>query len=493
MSIHRAEVIEVFNDLSVLTPDKIDSLLGRIAEPPYLPRMVSPEESIRNMPRDSIRARLHGDEFSFICYPFFPSHLRLPVKVGEEIWVLFEGYTSLSPTLHDPENTTSGVGIKDVVMSARNLSTTPSENQSVGYWMCRPTSERQIEDLNYTAFGRVKHSSGFSMQTAADMQRSSQRSSRSAGFPSFSETSRSAERVEKDDKNLESRIRDFLPRFNLEPVSRYTRQPGETVIAGSNDARIVLGQTRAGRPGATSADSGSVDIVAGTGKSSTAPNVVGNGLGTEVDKDPGLTGKSDVVSEGDPNFSEDMSRILVTENIEVDSSFSLNVSQITSSDTSSKTGPSIAAKSQHIRIISTDEGSIRIIVEGPTQSSITVDASGNIDVKAENVAIGSVSSPQITVSAGSDTARVHAGKVFLGTSDTPSNTSSNQAFGVLVSPKVYSIIAGLALDLGALAGAPTPQGVLFPQTYANLTRLIAEAGTDAITLGLFSKTVFVSK
>jgi hypothetical protein len=122
-----------------------------------------------------------------------------------------------------------------------------------------------------------------------------------------------------------------------------------------------------------------------------------------------------------------------------------------------------------------------------------LDSSGNIDVKAENVAIGSESSPQITVSAGSDTARVHAGKVFLGTSDIPSNSNSNQAFGVLVSPKVYSIIAGLALDLGALAGSPTAQGVLFPQTYTNLTRLIGEAGTDAITLGLFSKTVFVTK
>jgi hypothetical protein len=383
MGIRRGEVIEVFTDLSAITSDKMDQLTGVTSEPEYLPRLSSPAEVIKNMPRDSLRVRLIGDDFSIICYPFFPSHFRLPAKVGEEVWVFLEDFTRLSPTLFDPEKATSRNNIKDVLMASRNISTVPSVSLSLGFWMCRPACERQVEDLNYTAFGRVKYASGFAMQSASDLQANATRTSRTPTFPFYSETSDSLERVEKDDDLLRQRIEQFEAGFDLEPVARYTRSPGDTLIAGSNDARIVLGQTRAGRPAAAGIDAGSIDIVAGTGKGASSPNFVTNSLGKqEVDKDPLLTGKSDVAAEGDPSFSEDASRILVAESMDVDGSFDVPVSATGGTDTSSKSGAAVVVRSQHVRFLASEDGSVRIVVEGPTQSSIVIDSTGNIQIDA---------------------------------------------------------------------------------------------------------------
>jgi hypothetical protein len=458
MSIVRGEVIEVYNDLTSLTTEKLDQLLGRAAEPSYLPRLSSPDVVVLNMPRDSLRVRILSDNFSIICYPFFPSHLRLPTKVGEEVWVMLENLESLSPTLFDPEKVTNRTSVKDVVMNARNPSSVPKENISLGYWMCRPTNERQVEDLNYTAFGRTKYASGFTMVSAADIQQNAARADRTPTFPYYSNTSNQLERVEKDDDLLRQRIEGFFDRFALEPVARYTKNPGEAVLAGSNDSRIVLGQTRSGRPGKGPADTGAVDIVAGTGRSATAPNVVANKYGQEVEKDPLLTGKQDVASEGDPDFKNDLSRVLVAESIAVDQEFSAPVSSSTL-DVGDKTGPAIIARSQHIRILGSNDGSVRIVVEGPTQSNILIDASGNIQIEAQQVFLGTTSSPTLT-------GGIVGGSDFLG------------------------LLAALFTDLETAKTPVVGQDIklAFPTLYTKLSTI---AGQGFRTI--FSKSVFASR
>jgi hypothetical protein len=464
MGIKRAEVIEVFNDLSLLTTSKLDQLLGRSPEPDHLPRMSSPDVVVRNMPRDSLRVRVVGDEHSVICYPFFPSHLRLPTKVGEEVWVFFEDFEQSSPTLFDPEKAASRSSVKDVVMSTRNLSTTPSENISLGYWMCRPTNERQVEDLNYTAFGRTKYASGFTMESAADVQQNSGRVSRTANFPAFAGTSDRLEEVSRSDELLKKRIEPFLGEFTLEPVARYTKSPGETVIAGSNDARIVLGQSRTGRPGSAGPDAGSVDIVAGTGKASTAPNTVANSYGQEVEKDPLLTGKQDVIAEGDPDFSSDLSRLMVAENIAVDQDFAATAETVVA-DVGEKTGPAIVARSQHVRILGTNDGSVRIIVEGPKKSSIVIDAAGNAHIDAESTVV------------------VKSRKVILGTETTDSPRLDHGVFG---GSDVRLLLAILAADLNS------DVGLIVSAALPNFTAKLNEISGQGFTT-LFSKTVFASR
>jgi len=402
MGIRRAEVIEIYNDLSLLTSDKIDQLLGRSEEDSFFPRLSSRSEIVMNMPRDSIRARMSGDDFSIICYPFFPSHLRFPLKVGEFVWVFLESIESASSTSYDPEKLASRSSIRDVMMSSRNPSSSPSESIEIGYWMCRPTSERQIEDLNYTAFGRVKYASGFSMESAADIRENSTRTSRTPTFPYYSENSDTLEKVSKDDERLRQRMETFSGFFDMEPVARYTKAPGETVLAGSHDSRIVLGQVRSGRPTPGGADTGSVDIVAGTGRGGTSPNLVTNTLGSqEVDKDPLLTGITDVESEGDPSFSEDQSRILVAENMAVDEEFTAAISATGGTDTADKSGPAVVTRTQHVRVLAASDGSVRVVVEGPTQSSIVIDSAGNLQIDAGTAV--SVRSPSVlfTSTAGS--------------------------------------------------------------------------------------------
>ena len=483
MGIKRAEVIEVFNDLSLLTADKLDQLLGRSPEPSHLPRVASPDDVVKNMPRDSLRVRVIGDEFSIICYPFFPSHLRLPTKVGEEVWVFFEDFQQSSPTLFDPEKGTGKTGIKDVVMTSRNPSTTPSENITLGYWMCRPANERQVEDLNYTAFGRAKFASGFTMEKASDIQQNAGRASRTPSFPFYSDTSGRLEAVSKSDELLKKRIEPFFSNFTLEPVARYTKMPGETVIAGSNDARIVLGQTRSGRPARAGSESGSIDIVAGTGRDGTAPNTVANPYGQEVEKDPLLTGKQDIATEGDPDFRSDLSRLMVAENIAVDQSFPAAIPTIVS-DTAEQTGPAVVARAQHVRVISSENGSVRIIVEGPTQSSIVIDSSGNAQINATNVALGNETTPQIVINGQTGNIMVTGSKVMLGTlSQNPGVTN-----GLLVGTNIYSVLLALRNDLvGSGATPPSPAGVVaLPTTAAAMTAL------DPALSSLFSKTVFAS-
>lgn len=470
MGIRRAEVIEVYSDLSLLTDDKIDQLAGRSSEPAHLPPLKAAESIIRVMPRDSIRARLVEESDSIICFPFFPSHLRLPVKVGEEVWVFFEELDSYSPTNFDPEKASSRGSAADVVMQVRNPTTTPKSNVSLGFWMCRPTSYRNIEDLNYAPFGRTLVKSSFEMLSADDIQKNISRSSFTPSFPAFSLTARTTEKQESEDEKLKQRVQGFS-NFSHEPVARFTRRPSDTVIAGSHDSRIVLGQNRDGRPGSTSPGTGTIDLVAGTGVGTGAPVIATNAYGKqEVDKDPALSGKSEPVSEGDPDYASDASRILISENSNVDQMFTSAVKSDKFVDDADKSGPSIAARSQHIRVIATNEGSIRITVEGPAASSIIIDSEGNLQISSD--ATVSIQSP----------------KIFLGT------TVESATSGVLVGSKIQSVLTALRNDiLGApTERSPTAAAIAFPLTAGALLRLGLQYESDPLLSALFSKTVFAS-
>ena len=102
----------------------------------------------------------------------------------------------------------------------------------------------------------------------------------------------------------------------------------------------------------------------------------------EVDKDPLLTNNLDVEAEGDPDFAEDQSRVLIAESIAVDDLFQAAVPATGGTTTSNLSGPAIVARSQHVRVLASNDGSVRIVVEGPTQSSIVIDSSGNIQIDA---------------------------------------------------------------------------------------------------------------
>ena len=58
--------------------------------------------AIQNMPRNSIIGKIINDGAGKkpgkykIFYPFFPSHMSMPVKAGEQVWVIYESAGSES-------------------------------------------------------------------------------------------------------------------------------------------------------------------------------------------------------------------------------------------------------------------------------------------------------------------------------------------------------------------------------------------------------------
>ena len=79
---------------------------------------------IINAPRHSILVRVPSSSDIKLAYPFFPSYLRMPIRVGEQVWLF----------IHRGE-------------------------EDKFYWICRKVVEDSIEDVSYTAFTRQGNNS----------------------------------------------------------------------------------------------------------------------------------------------------------------------------------------------------------------------------------------------------------------------------------------------------------------------------------------------
>jgi len=475
MSILRAEVIEVYNDLSEITEDKIDQLMGRASEPAYLPRLKDRGDLkfenavLRTMPRDSIRAQIIGETDCVICYPFFPPHLRMPVKVGEEVWVLFEDFEGSNFPGFDPERSSHTAVSSELIRGVRSgVQDAPKVNRTLGFWMCRPTQQRHVDDVNYTAYGRARSSSSFTLRSAKDEQAHSARSSYTPEFVTLGSQGDAPDTVSKADANLTERVKQFSSsKFSMEPVARFTKLPGDMVVQGSNDSRIVLGSLRASSPGTPTPGAGAIDLVAGSGNgAANTPLKIRNTIAEETDKDPRYTGKTEPAREGDPDFQSDASRVLIAENAPIDSLLPDSPTSFNGTDVGAKSGPSIAARAQHIRMQAGEDGSIRIVVEGPNRSDIVIDAQGNLQITAETVV------------------SVQAPKIFLGT------TSEAYANGVVTGSKLAQVTLALRNDFAVAAASTSPTNVAIVAAFANTIGALNTIGP--LGQELYSKTVFAS-
>lgn len=106
----------VVDTISRKDPDYLDSMLRRFADN-------TGSKSIFNMkyllkcPINSIIAKINNPDCYVILYPFFSSHISLPVKPGEHVWTFFpDGYGS----------------------------------NDIGYWITRRSTDYYIEDTNFT-------------------------------------------------------------------------------------------------------------------------------------------------------------------------------------------------------------------------------------------------------------------------------------------------------------------------------------------------------
>lgn len=329
----RVVVQEVIFDPSMLDDKKLDYLVKKYS--------LNNDDFLKTAPGNTIigvrvRDTASGaDSGSQYFFPFFSSHMMMPVKAGEHVWVFFE----------------------------------PGKTKDYGFWLTRIHEPRSVEDANHTHSDRKHH-------VASTVTTIDKFEGKTTKTPSFANGA--LVEVGSDNKNIAStasttgdvdayekiiKDSDSGKVSDMEEVPRYRKRPGDLAFQGSNNTLIVLGTDRTGPAAEVENDpekgkgakkkpqkdqsgkAGSIDLVVGRGmKAKTAPETVQNSLGTtETQKD--VTKEKD--NEGDPDFEFDAGRIYLSMNTDGDENFGVKVAGI-SKDAKGSYG---VIKVDHVRII----------------------------------------------------------------------------------------------------------------------------------------------
>lgn len=334
----RAIVIDVISDPLDILPEQLQLLKGFVKDG-FL---------IDAIPRNSIiarRARSKGEVnyLPEIFFPFLSSHVSLPVKPGEHVWVMYEN---------------------------------AEESEENGWWISRISERRDVEDLNYvhsdrrflapmggierlTGDGRLEDTVRLGFNNGLN---DGSTASLEGGIDAYEEIQRTALAI---------------PECVFEPVPRFTKRPGDLVIQGSNNTLVSLGTRRAGQAVGTDVDiensSGTIDIVVGRGFSDiTAPFSGTNARGLwETDKTVG----AEPQTEGDPEFSSDSARVWLSMRARSDELFEINVPGVVSTQDDVSCA---VIRADELRLDA--RKNIKITIGGGAGSSIVLTEEGDVIV-----------------------------------------------------------------------------------------------------------------
>ena len=289
---------------------------------------------LKNAPRNSLIVNVITDGISkeignLVAWPFFSSHFCMPVKPGEQVWLISESSDKLS---------------------------------ELPYWISRCPASLYVDDVNFTHGDRklfeIPELEGMGMQ-----QRAESENNYIPGFPNGdnTEAGQSLSSLKGvNDLPYEDifQLNDTRWQMVNEPVPRFYRRPGDLAIQGMNNTLISLGQDR-GMPdydpnwdvgispmiggnifSSSVGESGTIDIVTGRGRYSpspliptelggspfrTAPLTILNTRGEiEVDKQPTINSRYSNNAEGNPDFMYDSSRIYVSMKTHGDLNFGIS-------------------------------------------------------------------------------------------------------------------------------------------------------------------------
>lgn len=286
---------------------------------------------VKSCPFDSVIAQPtsvagYGFEKPMFLYPFHQPHLRLPIKPGEQIWVFFER----------------------------------SSNVDFGYWVGRITEPRHADDLSHTHADRKHHESSKAIR-AGDVDRKQLTS------PTFSSGTESREgSISRSTSSLNSQYGKISyeelirsnPLVKRRVFARMRKRPGDFLLGGSEGSFVLVGSDRSKlgevtsgkfteRPSKDRPNGSIVELVAGFGTNSNASNApaqITNSMGEpELDKRQG----KERAGEGLPDYENDVSRLLLSEDAELDTRFSISPPGVSPVDS----GGSIVLKTDHARII----------------------------------------------------------------------------------------------------------------------------------------------
>ena len=186
-----------------------DAFSGRIKkddnnnpiQTPYLNSSVvdyAPANSISVFLNEQISGGASGK--TILCFPFFSSHMMMPVKPGESVWVI-------------------------------------KFNENIYYWICRQPSFRQVEDTNFTLGQRE--------EAISNVGSSKDENTYTHFLGGFSKG---------NSINVQSILNSSIAsgeEFTGEPVPRQVKDCGDFLIQGSNNSHIYLGKEKFEEPGTT--------------------------------------------------------------------------------------------------------------------------------------------------------------------------------------------------------------------------------------------------
>lgn len=394
--LQKAVVVDVITDPDLLEEAELDA----IAE------SVSNAELVDVMPFNSIIGRIVSNNSggtaraNIILFPFFSSHLMMPVSPGETVYVIFEDYKETGSAL--------------------------------GYWFTRTHAPKTVEDANYTHLDR-RFDASMNPQNYSTEERSriNENGNRFAGpgFPNGGNTTESLTLEKDPDVDIiidpYEQIKEESKSYSnvvVEPVPRWRKRPQEYVIQGSNNSLIFLGRDRGGavdNPEDAQTQAGTVGIIAGRGRKTTfktetgdevpedtAPRVIQNTRGEyETDKSPYRRNfnRRDNPREGNPDFINDASMLFVTMQSQIDKRFNLKLNQENSLTLPNIEGEGtfnrshVVGKADHIRFVARKDtekgvkGTILLIREGQQNEDLGyffIDDTGKIQIESSKIYLG---------------------------------------------------------------------------------------------------------
>lgn len=349
----RAVVVRVINDPLAYTNQDILDLKKSISNPDLL----------ETAPRNSLIVRIVSGGADrrgvspVLCYPIFPSHISLPVKAGEQVFIMYEN---------------------------------PSSEGSLPYWLWRAPEPRHVEDPNYTHSDRKFDRASSSVKTS---EKSSPPPTAEPGFPNGGGTS--ASYTLKGEKDYETIVQEdpSYQDFTPEPVPRFTKRPGDLVLQGTNNSLLVLGEDRTGSAKKSERQIGValIDLVVGRART---PAVIRNARGNdESEKNPKGGRTVEDPSEGDPDLANDAARIAIFQSSNCDENFNISSSTPKSikEDISPAEDSSYAVvKANEVRLVAREDGSIRIVKESGNGAacSVILLPEGTVQIDGEVIYVG---------------------------------------------------------------------------------------------------------
>lgn len=319
---------------------------------------------VENLPRNTIVAQRVGQDVPpMFVFPFFPSHIAMPCKPGECVWVMIEK---------------------------------PGAAQlEIAYWFSRVVEPHVADDVNHSHPNR---STEISMVPGSKERAEREKRGTSETGEDIWHEMRNGPVIKIGDdrvtvaeapilagqpENVFERLIQLTKasrHVQYESVPRFRKRPGDLVLEGSNNTLIVLGLERSGSidmPAGISNlnNAGAIDIVVGRGQtketsgktaSTTAIfDAKGKQKGSELKKE--LNKSLDMLEdrEGDTDLKNDRSRIFISQKSPVDRNFGVdkyntqrNMSVLDHPDGE----PGIVIKSDKVRLIARSD--VQFIVTG---------------------------------------------------------------------------------------------------------------------------------